>query len=284
MMTKPYKTLKSSFTPVFESRTWEISSIFLEWKFLIQRKAFPLEQNLKSTPTDVELLKDPSQYRRLVGHLIYLTITRPYITYSVHILSQFMRQPRKLHLEAAHSVLRYLKKSPGQGILFPTQSSLQLRGYCDADWDGCPTTRRSVTGFCIFLGDVPINWKSKKQISVPRSSAKAEYRSMASITYELVWSKYFLEDLQVKQEQLATWFCYNQADLHIAANLVFHERTKHIELDFHAVRERIQSGLIPTTHVPSAHQNAHIFTKPLGRALFHHHLRKLGALDIHAPT
>ncbi|KAI5342773.1 hypothetical protein L3X38_010649 [Prunus dulcis] len=107
---------------------------------------------------------------------------------------------------------------------------------------------------------------------------------MASITCELVWLKYLLEDLQIKHEQPTILLCDNQAALHIAANLIFHERAKHIELDCHIVCERTQPGLIATTHVPSAHQIANIFTKPLGSALFHHHLRKLGALDIHAPT
>jgi len=195
-----------------------------------------------------------------------------------------MQQPRKPHLDAAHRVLRYLKLAPGQGILFPSHGKLQLKGYCDADWASCPTTRRSVTRFCVFLGGAPISWKSKKQSIVSRSSAESEYTSMASLTYELVWLKQLLCDLQVPHSQQTLLYCDNQAALHIAANPVFHKRTKYIEIDCHIVREKIQSGLIKTIYVSSTQQIANIFTKPLGSLLFHNLLRKLGTLDIHAPA
>jgi hypothetical protein len=114
---------------------------------------FPMEQNLKLTNDQGEILNDASHYRRLVGRLIYLTITRPDIMYSVNILSQFMHAPRKPHWDVALRVVRYLKNNPGLGLLFSSNSSLQLRAYCDANWANCPMTRRSTSGYCVFLGD-----------------------------------------------------------------------------------------------------------------------------------
>ncbi|KAM1043034.1 hypothetical protein ACFX2A_035145 [Malus domestica] len=243
----------------------------------------PMEQHLRLTPSDGELLKNPPQYRCLVGRLIYLIITRPDITFSVHVLSQFMQQPKKPHLEAADRVLRYLKKAPGQGVLFPAHGKLQLKGYYDAYWASCLTTKQSVTSFCVFLGGAPISWKTKKQPIVSRSSTKSEYRSMASLTCELVWLKYLLQDMCVTHLQPCLLYCDNQAALHIATNPVFHECTKHIEIDCHTMREKIQSGLIKTSHA-SAQHIANIFTKPLSSPLFHTLIRKLGTLDIHIPT
>ncbi|CAL8077131.1 unnamed protein product [Prunus armeniaca] len=244
----------------------------------------PKEANVALMPTGSDPLKDPTRYRRLVGRLIYLTITRPEITYAVNTLSQFMHEPRMHHFETARRLLHYLKGAPGQGLLFPSHGPLHLTAYCDADWARCPFTRRSVTGYCIFLGKSLISWKSKKQVTVSRSSAEAEYRSMAATTCELTWLRYLLRDLQVEHNQPATLLCDNKAALYIAANPVYHERTKHIELDCHTVRERIQNGEIKTVHVQTKHQVADIFTKPLPAPLFQSHLGKLGVIDIHTPT
>jgi hypothetical protein len=115
---------------------------------------------------DGDLIADSSSYRRLVGKMIYLTITKPDLSYAVQVLSQFMDKPRTSHLDAAHRVLRYIKQSPGQGIFLSATSNIQLHAFCDADWARCRDTRRSVTGYCILLGSSPISWKTKKQTTV----------------------------------------------------------------------------------------------------------------------
>jgi Reverse transcriptase (RNA-dependent DNA polymerase) len=245
---------------------------------------FPMEQNLKLNPETRQLLDDASSYRRLIGRLIYLTITRPEITYAVNILSQFMHSPRRPHMDAAVRVLRYLKSCPGKGVLMPSENSLQLSAFCDSDWASCPMTRRSITGYCTFLGNSPISWRTKKQNTVSRSSAEAEYRAMAVATSELMWLKTLLADLGVHHARPMHLYCDNRVALYIAANPVFHERTKHIEIDCHVIREKVQAGEIQTRFVRTNEQKADIFTKPLGRVQFLYLQGKLGVIDLHTLT
>ncbi|KAB2625777.1 hypothetical protein D8674_017437 [Pyrus ussuriensis x Pyrus communis] len=197
----------------------------------------PLDSKLKldlgGTP-----LSDISLYQRLVGKLIYLTITRPDISHSVSIASQFMHSPTIEHLNLVKRILRYLKGSVGRGILMAKNDNTQIMGYCDADWAGNAIDRKSTTGYCTFVGGNLVMWKSKKQTVIARSSAEAEYRAMASTACELIWLKGLLCDLGVFTAQPMTLFCDNQAAMHIASNPVFHERTKHIEVDCHYVREQ----------------------------------------------
>lgn len=202
---------------------------------------FPLEQNHKLALGQQELYSNLSQYRRLVGRLIYLTITRLEFTYSVHVLSQFMQAPRQGHWNAAMKVLRYLKSSPGQGIILPKDNNLKLTAYCDLDWAACPLTRRSISGYLMKLGTTPISWKTKKQVTVSRSSSEAEYRALAHATSEVLWLQNLLKCLQVECSSPIVIYCDNQAALHLTANPVYHERTKHIEVDCHFIREHIQT-------------------------------------------
>ncbi|XP_022853385.1 uncharacterized protein LOC111374861 [Olea europaea var. sylvestris] len=157
----------------------------------------PIEQNQGLSKDSGLPLPDPSVYRRLIGRLLYLTITRPDISYSVQTLSQFMAHPSTIHLAVADKILKYLKRAPGQGIILSSSSSLSLQGYCDSDWASCPDTRRSTTGFCIFLGNSLISWKSKMQSIVSRCSAEAEYRAMSTTCSKFTWLRQLLVDLKV---------------------------------------------------------------------------------------
>jgi hypothetical protein len=245
----------------------------------------PSDPSVKLYNDDSRPYQDISSYRRLVGRLLYLNATRPDITFITQQLSQFLSAPTIAHFTAATRVLHYLKSYPGRGIFFPRDSSLHLIGFSDADWAGCKDTRRSISGQCFFLGKSLISWRTKKQLTVSRSSSEAEYRALAAATCELQWLLYLLKDLQLTCTKSPVLYCDNRSAIHIAANPVFHERTKHLEIDCHIVREKLHAGLMKLLPVPSKHQLADFFTKALLPQPFNTLLSKLGLLDIyHVPT
>ncbi|CAL0303641.1 unnamed protein product [Lupinus luteus] len=234
--------------------------------------------------TKGNLLPDPSSYRRLVGRLIYLTITRPDIAYPVQQLSLFMSKPLDSHYKAAIRVLHYLKLSPAQGLFLSSTSPHTLKAFADSDWASCLDSRKSITGFCIFLGSSLISWKTKKQNTVSRSSTEAEYRALGSLVCELQWLQFLLTDLKVTSSTPTSVYCDNQSAIYLAHNPVFHERTKHIEIDCHIVREKIQSKLVHLLPIASVDQLADMFTKPLPAKQFHLSIFKLGLCNLHGPT
>uniref|UniRef100_A0ACD5W6D1 Uncharacterized protein n=1 Tax=Avena sativa TaxID=4498 RepID=A0ACD5W6D1_AVESA len=147
----------------------------------------PMELNVKLQPTDGDPLPDPTRYRHLVGSLVYLAVTRPDISYPVHILSQFVSAPTTVHYSHLLRVLRYLRGVITRRLFFPRSSSLQLQCYSDATWVSDPSDRCSISAYCVFLGGSLIAWKMKKQIAVSRSSVEAELCAMALLTAEVTW-------------------------------------------------------------------------------------------------
>ena len=242
----------------------------------------PMEVNLKLSKDEGKLLADVGMYRRLIGRLLFLTISRLDITYSVHRLSQFMSKPREPHLRVAYRVVQYLKGTSRQGLFFSSQSSLHIKAFANADWAACIDSRRSITGYCVFLGDSLIYWKSKKQNTVSRSMVEAEYRAMVVAVCEVTWILYLLKDLDVKHSQAALLFSDSQAAIHIGTNPVFHECTKHIEIDCHIVRDKVQARVIKLMDIRTQCQIADLLTKALSWNQFSGLLTRMGISNIHS--
>ena len=226
--------------------------------------------------TDGKLLDNHELYRSLVGKINYLTNTRPELSYTVQTLSQYMHAPRTSHFDALHHTLRSIATIVTQGILLKASDRLKLQAFSNADWASCKDSRRSITGYILLFGQSPMTWKSKKQSTVSKSSAEAEYRAMDSAAAEVTWVVRLLEELGVSNLKHMELLCDNQSAFHIARNPVFHERTKHIEVDCHFTRDKVLEGLLQLTYLPTRYQLADVFTKVSPSPQFTELLVKLG--------
>ncbi|GJT83033.1 ribonuclease H-like domain-containing protein [Tanacetum coccineum] len=217
---------------------------------------------------DGDPVSDPTLYRSLAGALQYLTFTRPDISYAVQQVCLYMHDPREPHFSALKRILRYIRGTMPYGLQLFSSTTSSLVAYSDADWAGCPTTRRSTSGYCVFLGNNLLSWSSKRQVTLSRSSAEAEYRGVANAVAETCWLRNLLRELHTPLSTATLVYCDNVSAVYLSSNPVQHQRTKHIEIDIHFVRDLVAAGHIRVLHVPSRYQYADIFTKGLPTVLF----------------
>ncbi|XP_022032345.1 uncharacterized protein LOC110933430 [Helianthus annuus] len=228
----------------------------------------PVDLSAKLSSTDGPLFSDPTLYRSLARALQYLTFTRPDISYAAQQVCLFMHEPRDSHFAFMKRIIRYIQGTLDYGIRIIKSTSHSLVAYSDADWGGCPDSRRSTSGYCVFLGHNLISWSSKRQPTVSRSSAEAEYRGLANVVAEATWIRNLLLKLHIPLQHASVVYCDNVSAVYLSNNPVQHQRTKHIEIDIHFVRDKVRVGHIRVLHVPSSLQYADIFTKGLPRQLF----------------
>lgn len=239
----------------------------------------PMEPNAKMCAHEGKDLEDASMYRQLVGSLIYLTLTRPDISYAVGVMSRYMQNPKKSHLEAVRRVLRYVKSTIDYGLLYKKGGNCKLVGYCDADYAGDHDTRRSTTGYMFTLGSGTISWCSKRQPTVSLSTTEAEYRAAAMAAQESTWLIQLMNDLHQPVDYAVLLYCDNQSAIRLAENPVFHARTKHVEVHYHFVREKVLQEEIEMRQVKTDEQIADLFTKSLSVGKFEHFRRQLGVIQ-----
>lgn len=207
--------------------------------------------------------EDASKYRSMVGALQYLTLTRPDISFAVNKVCQFLHAPTTIHWAVVNRILRYLQGTLRVGLKLRKSQSMLVSAFSDADWAGCIDDRRSTGGFAVFLGANLISWSARKQATVSRSSTEAEYKAFANATAELMWVQKLLQELGISHPSAARIWCDNLGAKYLSANPVFHARTKHIEIDFHFVRERVAQKLLDVRFISSEDQLADGFTKPV---------------------
>ena len=179
-----------------------------------------------------------------------------------------MHDPWEPHLTALKQILRYLQGTLSLGLTMRRSSPADLVVYMDADWAGYPDTRRSTSGYAVFLGDNLVSWSFKRQHTVSRSSAEAEYRAVANGVAEATWLRQLLIELHHPPRRATVVYCDNVSAVYLSSNPVQHQRTKHIEIDLHFVRERVALGEVRVLHVPTTSQYADIFTKGLPTSVF----------------
>ncbi|CAL8121905.1 unnamed protein product [Prunus armeniaca] len=224
----------------------------------------PMASSSKLSKSDGEPLSNPQQYRSILGTLEYVTLTRPELSFFVNKVCQFMHNPTSEHWVSVKRILRYLKKTISHGLFL----SHAIQAFCDADWAGCLNDCRSIGGFAIYLGCNLVSWSAKKQHTVARSSTEVEYHAIANTSTEIIWFSSLLQELGISTSTSPVLWCDNLGATYLSANPIFHARTKHVEINYHFVRDQVSARKLSVKFISTKDQRADIMTKPLSSPHF----------------
>jgi hypothetical protein len=225
--------------------------------------ATPMNIGEKLQPLDGAEAANGQLYRSLIGRLIYLTHSRPNISFSVGVLSRFMHNPSRNHFGAAKRVLRYLAGTKNLGIWYRKSKEFILIGFTDSDWAGSIEDRKSTLGSCFILGTGVVSWNSKKQATVALSSTEAEYVAATATSCQAVWLRRILSDLGEEQFEPTEIYCDSRSAVILARNPVYHGRSKHIEIKHHYIRELLEKGEVRLENCNTEEQIVDLMTKSL---------------------
>lgn len=240
----------------------------------------PMEMKCKLTKPDIEdAIEVP--FQELIGSLLFLArVTRPDILYAVNYLSKFNNCHGQEQWVAAKRILRYLKGTIGKKIVYSrgSQNDVKITGFCDADFAGDPEDRRSTTGFVFLVSGGAVTWNTKKQPTIALSTTEAEYMALTTAVQETMWLNNLQKEIVPGAEKIIL-HVDNQSALQLAKNAVYHNRTKHIDVKHHFVREALEADLLELKYISTKNMTADIFTKPLARPIIEQHSRSMGVLD-----
>eukprot|EP00253_Pinus_taeda_P026931 PITA_26931 len=214
------------------------------------------------------------------GKLLYLTHTRPDLSFAVGLVARFLQNPRESHWKAAKRILRYVRGTVQFGIHYSAKAAPLLVGFIDSDWVGDPDDRKSTAGYVFTLGSGPITWGCKKQAAISLSSAEAEYRGAVEASKEALWLRQILSEFGFEQQHPTTLWCDNQSAIQLCKDPVQHQRSKHIELHMHFIRKLIHDHVLEVQYCSTDDQVADIFTKALTEAKFTKLLYMLGVQEV----
>ncbi|GKA83340.1 copia protein [Tanacetum coccineum] len=224
----------------------------------------PMSSDTKLTKDEECESVDSTEYRGMIGSLLYLTASRPDIMFSTCLCARFQEAPKTSHLEAVKRIFRYIKGTTHLGLWYPKGTGIETVVYADSDHAGDYVDRKSTSGICTFVGCCLTSWFSKKQTALAISTTEAEYVSAGKACQQALWMKQALIDYDVRLDDVPI-MCDNKGVIDLSKNPVQHSRTKHIEIRHHFLRDNVQKGHISIKKVPSIDNIADILTKPFKR-------------------